>query len=326
MVHVATGALGNDQSTLSALAIATGAANAQDDAVSRTYPFFQVDVFTDRIFGGNQLAVFLSPEGLSDVEMQAIAREMNFAETTFVFPPTSPEAIARVRIFTTGAELPFAGHPTVGTAWVLANHGRVAPNTREFALEEGIGLVPVRLDGDTIWMTHRNADFGPPVAERAEIAAALGLIPRDLLDNHPIRAGSTGVQFLYVPLVTRDSVDRAEPNMRALAAAYRGERLGVFIFAPDGPTSVYSRMFAGDTIGVAEDAATGSASGPLGAYIAENNILSVPNPFEITSLQGNNMGRPSHIRIRLDLRDGRASNIQVGGGVVPVLHGELTLP
>jgi len=294
--------------------------------VSRTYQFVQVDVFTDRIFGGNQLAVFLEPEGLSDEEMQAIAREMNFSETTFVFPATRQDATARVRIFTPSTELPFAGHPTVGTAWVLANQGRVSANSHEFALEEGIGLVPVRLDGDTIWMSHRDAEFGPPIAARNEIVAALGLAQQDLLDNQPIRAGSTGVQFLYVPLATPASVDRVEPNMRALAAAYPGERLGVFVFAPDGPASVYSRMFAGDTIGAAEDAATGSASGPLGAYVAEKNVLAGLHPFEITSLQGNKMGRPSHIRIRLDLRDGHASNIQVGGGVVPVLHGELTLP
>jgi trans-2,3-dihydro-3-hydroxyanthranilate isomerase len=315
-----------DQSTRRALAIVPGVASTQDREVSRTYRFVQVDVFTDRIFGGNQLAVFLEPEGLSELEMQAIAREMNFSETTFVFPPTRPGATARVRIFTTSAELPFAGHPTVGTAWVLANHGRVPANAREFALEEGIGLVPVRLDGDTIWMSHRDAEFGPPLGARAEIAAALGLTQQDLLDKQPICAGSTGVQFLYVPLATRASVDRVEPNMHALAAIYQGERLGVFVFAPDGPASVYARMFAGDTIGVAEDAATGSASGPLGAYVAENNVLTAPHPFEITSLQGNKMGRPSHIRIRLDLRDGHASNIQVGGGVVPVLHGELTLP
>jgi trans-2,3-dihydro-3-hydroxyanthranilate isomerase len=293
--------------------------------VSRTYPFVQVDVFTDRIFGGNQLAVFLEPEGLSDVEMQAIAHEMNFAETTFVFPSTRQDATARVRIFTPSAELPFAGHPTVGTAWVLANQGRVPGHSQEFALEEGIGLVPVRLDGDTIWMSHRDAEFGPPVGARAEIAAALGLTRQDLLDDKPICAGSTGVQFLYVPLATRASVDRAEPNMRALAAAYQGDHLGVFVFAPDGPASVYSRMFAGDTVGV-EDAATGSASGPLGAYVAENNLFIPPRPFEITSLQGNKMGRPSHIRIRLHLRDGHVSDIHVGGGVVPVLYGELTLP
>jgi trans-2,3-dihydro-3-hydroxyanthranilate isomerase len=116
--------------------------------MARVYRFVQVDVFTDRLFGGNQLAVFLESEGLSDDEMQAIAREMNLAETTFVFPPTTAEAAARMRIFTPGRELPFAGHPTVGTTWVLANQGRLPAAARDLAMEEGIGLVPVRLEGD----------------------------------------------------------------------------------------------------------------------------------------------------------------------------------
>jgi PhzF family phenazine biosynthesis protein len=124
-----------------------------------------------------------------------------------------------------------------------------------------------------------------------------------------------------------ETVDRADANLRALARAYQGERLGVFVFAPDGPARVYSRMFAGDTLGIPEDSATGSASGPLAAYVAENNVLSFGSErIEMLSLQGNKMGRPSHIRIRLHLNSGRATNIEVGGGVVPVVRGELTLP
>jgi trans-2,3-dihydro-3-hydroxyanthranilate isomerase len=300
----------------------------------RVYRYVQVDVFTDQLFGGNQLAVFLEPDGLTDVEMQSIAREMNLAETTFVFPPGDPSAAARVRIFTPGAELPFAGHPTVGTSWVLATQGRLTPGTRDLALEEQIGLVPVHLEGDprcpsTVWMSHRDPEFGPPVSNRADIAAALGLAADDLLPDQPIRTGTTGVRFLYVPLNEATAVDRAQANPRALAAAHDGERLGVFVFAPDprrGPGRVYSRMFAEDLIGVTEDAATGSASGPLGAYIAEQRVLELSEPIEMVSLQGNKMGRPSTIRIRLDLRNGRATNIQVGGGVVPAARGELTLP
>ena len=299
----------------------------------RSYRFVQVDVFTDRIFGGNQLAVFLEPGGLSDEEMQAIAREMNLAETTFVFPPSRADTAARVWIFTPARELPFAGHPTVGTAWVLANQGRLTDGTQELALEEGIGPVPVRLEGDprapsTVWMSHRNAAFGPPVANRAGIAEALGLTESDLVPNMPICPGSTGVTFLYVPLRSPEIVDHAEANMRAIAAAYTGDRTGVFVFARDpgrGPARVYSRMFAGDTIGVVEDSATGSASGPLGAYLTEQGMLELQAPIEIVSLQGNRMGRPSIIRIRLDLQGERATNIEVGGGVVPVLEGQLTL-
>jgi trans-2,3-dihydro-3-hydroxyanthranilate isomerase len=297
--------------------------------MARAYRFVQVDVFTDRIFGGNQLAVFVDPHGLSDAEMQAIAREMNLAETTFVFPPSEPSAAARVRIFTPSRELPFAGHPTVGTSWVLANRGVVANGASEFALEEGIGRVPVRLDKDgTVWMSHRDAEFGAPLTNRVAIAEALGLNESHLLKDAHIQTGSTGVPFLFVPLKDPETVDRAEPNTRAIAAAYSGELIGAFVFAPDprrGRAHVYSRMFASD-IGVAEDAATGSASGPLGAYVAEHHVVEFDEPIEIVSIQGCRMGRPSTIRIRLDLRDGHATNIQVGGKVVPVLEGELQLP
>jgi trans-2,3-dihydro-3-hydroxyanthranilate isomerase len=300
--------------------------------VPRSYPFVQVDVFTDRIFGGNQLAVFLEPEGLSDAEMQAIALEMNLAETTFVFPPTRADCAARVRIFTPARELPFAGHPTVGTAWVLATRGRLAG--RSTSLEEGIGPVPVRVEGELsaptmVWMTHRDAQFGAPVPERAALAAALGLAESDLLPDRPILTGSTGVPFLFIALRSPIAVDAAVPDLAAVARASTDERLGVFLFAPDperGPGRVYSRMFAGDTAGIPEDAATGSASGPLGAYVAEHGMVELPDPIEIVSLQGNKMGRPSLIHIRLQLVGGRATSIQVGGAVVPVLDGVLTLP
>src|SRR3989442_674473 len=146
--------------------------------------FVQVDVFTDRVFGGNPLAVFLDGRGLSDDEMQAIAREMNLSETTFVLPATRPDCAARVRIFTPAAELPFAGHPTVGTAWVLATRGRLGGRARA-ALEEGIGPVAVELEGEParptfVWMSHRDAEFGPPVSDRAGVAAALRLEPGTL--------------------------------------------------------------------------------------------------------------------------------------------------
>jgi trans-2,3-dihydro-3-hydroxyanthranilate isomerase len=306
--------------------------------VSRTFPFVQVDVFTDQIFGGNQLAVFfdVQPGALSDAEMQAIALEMNLAETTFVYPPTRADCVAKVRIFTPGRELPFAGHPTVGTAWVLANRGRMPTGQRNVSLEEGIGPVPVRIEGDLsapsmVWMSHRDAELGQPLPNRAAFAEALHLTEADLLPDQPVRTGSTGIQFLYVPLRTPEAVDRAEADMRAISSVFTGERLGVFVFAPDpnrGASRVYSRMFAGDTIGVAEDSATGSASGPLAAYVAERGVVQSAQAgvIDMVSLQGNKMGRPSLIHMRLQLKEGRATNIEIGGGVVPVLEGVLTLP
>jgi trans-2,3-dihydro-3-hydroxyanthranilate isomerase len=302
--------------------------------VPRSYSFAQVDVFTDRIFGGNSLAVFLEPDGLSDAEMQSIALEMNLAETTFVFPATRSDCAARVRIFTPSRELPFAGHPTVGTAWVLARTRRLPASAREIQLEEGIGAVPVTFEGDpsnptTVWMTHRDPEFGPELTQRGPLAAALGLAESDLLDGAPIRTGSTGVAFVYVPLVSASAVDRVEPNSRALRDVYQGDLIGIFVFAPDaerGPGRVYSRMFAVNAPGAPEDPATGSASGPLGAYVAERGLVELQDPIELVSLQGARMGRPSTIRIRLRLEDGRARDIRVGGGVVPVLEGVLTLP
>src|SRR5512145_1010446 len=246
--------------------------------MSRTYGFVQVDVFTDRVFGGNPLAVVLDARGLGDAEMQAIAREMNLAETTFLLPVTRPDCAARVRIFTPGRELPFAGHPTLGTAWVLATHGMLAPGSRTFALEEGIGPVPVEFEGPPerpsfVWMHHRDATFGPEVADRALIARALSLTESELRPGVPVEVASTGNPFLFVALRDRSAVDRATPDVGTLSKLpQEAVGVGVFVFAPDGnPGRVYSRMFAPHS-GIHEDPATGSASGPLGAYLVRHGI------------------------------------------------------
>jgi trans-2,3-dihydro-3-hydroxyanthranilate isomerase len=195
--------------------------------------------------------------------------------------------------------------------------------------------VPVRLEGDLtnpgrVWMKQRDAEFGPELADRGAFARALGLEETDLLGGQPVCIGSTGLPFLFIPLTNPDAVDRALPDLRAISTAFQGERMGVFVFAPDpgrGASRVYSRMFAGDTAGIPEDPATGSASGALGAYVAERGLVSsTPGGIEIISLQGMKMGRPSEVYIRLRLDDGRAREIEVGGGVVPVMEGTLTLP
>ena len=294
------------------------------------YEFVQVDVFTDRVFGGNPLAVVLDGRGLDDGEMQAIAREMNLSETTFVLPPSRSDCAARVRIFTPAREVPFAGHPTVGTTWVLATEGRLGGAER-VTLEEGIGPVAVELQGDParpdfVWMRHRDAEFGPPVAARAAVAAALGLDESDLQPGAPICTGSTGSLFLYVPLRDRAGVDRAVLDVRAMRRAFGDESLpGVFVFAAAN-TGAYSRMFAPHTSGVPEDPATGSASGPLGAYLVIHGLVPPGDPAALVSEQGTMMGRQSFVHVRVRARDGAATDIRVGGGVVPVLRGTLRVP
>jgi trans-2,3-dihydro-3-hydroxyanthranilate isomerase len=304
-------------------------------ATRREHPFVQVDVFTDRIFGGNPLAVVLDGRDLTDAEMQAIAREMNLSETTFVLPATRADCAVRVRIFTPARELRFAGHPTLGTAWVLATRERLPAGTARFALEEGIGPVPVELEGDParpafVWMRHGEPNFGPELAQRGEVARALGLSEDDLLPGAPIQSGSTGTAFLFVALRRREAVDRIVPNGPALVAAMRPQpELGVFVFAPDAAPRarrVYSRMFVPDPRGTWEDPATGSASGPLGAYLVRHGLVEADGTVAIVSEQGTAMGRQSLVHITLSAREGRATDIRVGGGVVPVLEGTLTIP
>ena len=301
----------------------------------RTYRFVQVDVFTDRVFGGNPLAVVLDAEGIADAEMQAIAREMNLSETTFVLPPTREDCVARVRIFTPGSELPFAGHPTIGTSYVLAREGLLPPGASEIALEEGVGPVSVRFEGDPgaptfAWMTHGAAHFGPEVADRAAVAAALSLEESDLLAGMPLRPGSTGLPFLYVPLRDAATVDRAAPDPVALKRfAGEDERLPFFVFAPDpdpGAGRVYSRMLGTDLLGIPEDPATGSASGPLGAYLVQHGLVRTAPEVRIVSEQGTRMGRQSFIHIRLRTAGEQITSIEVGGSTVPVLEGTLRLP
>jgi len=292
-------------------------------------------VFTDRLFGGNPLAVVCDARGLTDGEMAAIAGEMNLSETTFVLPPTRPDCDARVRIFTPRRELAFAGHPTIGTSFVLATHGMLPAGARTLTLEEGVGPVPVRLEGDPaapafLWMRHGAATFGPPLAPRADFAAALGLTEDDLLPNAPVQTGTTGSAFLYIPLKDRATVDRAALDVPAILRCFSDTAaVGVFVFAPDSNLTsnrVYARMFAPHTSGIPEDPATGSASGPLGAYLVRHGLVTPDETVRIVSEQGTKMGRQSFIHIAVTTEMGAVTGIEVGGSTVPVLEGTLSLP
>ena len=302
-------------------------------AGDRRYRFVQVDVFSERAFAGNQLAVVFDAHDLSPAQMQDIAREMNLAETTFLLPSRRADCAARVRIFTPARELPFAGHPTIGTAWVLAAEGLAPAGADHFVLDEEIGPVPVELEGDGraprfVWMRDRDATFGSEIRDRDAVAAALGVKLDDLLPA-PVEPGSTGNSFVYVTLRDRAAVDRVVVDPARLEeVAPAAAHIGIFVVAPDADPAaarVYSRMFAPGN-GVPEDPATGSASGALAAYLVRHRLVRTEGAMRIISEQGTKMGRQSFVHIALDATHGATTNLRVGGSVVPVIDGTLRVP
>ncbi|MEO6797097.1 MAG: PhzF family phenazine biosynthesis protein [Candidatus Dormibacter sp.] len=298
-----------------------------------TYPIRIVDVFTERPFAGNQLAVVLGAEGINGETMQSVAREMNFSETTFVLPPSQLDHAASVRIFTPAAELPFAGHPTVGTAWVLWKEGLIAAGADRFTLEEGVGPVGVRIQRDggreVVWMSHPTVTFDETIDDRRLVAQALGLTEADLAPEIPLQMVSTGNPFLFVALRDPGAVDAASSEASRLTRVFAGrEPRAVFMFAVDGPGKLYSRMFAPHLLAIHEDAATGSATGPLGAFAVKYGLVPRAATVSLVSEQGTKMRRQSFLHIELAYgKDGDIpTRIEVGGSVVPVVSGELTLP
>src|SRR2546423_8907719 len=266
-------------------------------ADGRRYRVRWVDVFTERPLLGNPLAVVLAADGLSDAQMQAIARETNLSETTFVLPPEKREHAAKVRIFTPHVELPFAGHPTVGTGLVLIDEGLVGSDAPAFTLEEGVGPIAVRVDRAArsvlLWMSHPPVTFGEVIEWREEMAATLGLRAADLQPNVPMQVASTGVPFLYVALKDAASVDRAVSRGDALTAVLDPHGLPpVFLFAAAGPKRLYSRMFGphGATR-IAEDPATGSAGRPVGGLSGRDRAGPPAGPGPVLHEQGTENGR-----------------------------------
>lgn len=300
--------------------------------MTRSYQFVQVDVFTDVAFGGNQLAVFLDASGLSDDEMLTLTRELNYSESTFVLPGSSP-ATPRLRIFTPGGEMPFAGHPTVGAAFVLAQQG-VWSDPQEVIFEENIGPVRVRFQPDEagqtmIWMQHGAPQWGPVFEQRSIVAQSLGLHESDLLPDAPVQVVSTGVPFLYVPIRNLEAARRIQFDPKPLLPLFADGPISVFAFTTETerPTSaVHSRMFAPHTFAIAEDPATGGASGPLGAYLVRYGLIPVSPKTRIVSEQGVEMGRPSYITIDVTTDDDMIQDIWIGGQVVPVAEGTFWLP
>jgi trans-2,3-dihydro-3-hydroxyanthranilate isomerase len=291
----------------------------------KSYRYTVVDVFTTEALAGNPLAVFPDASEFDETTMQKIARELNLAETAFVLPPTRKDCAARVRIFTPAKEMAFAGHPTVGTAFVLLREKTVSRNSRAFILEEEVGPVPLRIEGDQlplIWLRM------PPIREgryydSSLCARVLGLEPQDLLPMKP-QMLSAGNPTVVVAAKDKAAVDRAWLDLAGLKTlkGTENEPFCVFLFAPI-PDGAYSRMFAPE-YGIPEDPASGSCTGPLAVFMMRHNLISNAAGTRFISEQGTKMGRRSLLHVEVHGKEA-ADEIYVGGYVTPIVEAVLTL-
>ncbi|CAN5693515.1 PhzF family phenazine biosynthesis protein [soil metagenome] len=298
-------------------------------------PFSTVDVFTDRPFGGNPLAVVTDGTGLSTEQMQAIAAEFNLAETTFVLPPQDPAHTAQVRIFTPKAEMPFAGHPNVGTAFVLAragtSHGRRVSGDR-LVFEEGAGLVHMDLvrEGGIVVATRLRAPVAFSLGEEvspALVAEACSLTPGDIkTDVHPPCMASCGAGLLFAEVTSRAVLASAAPRPEVFARELPRDRtvgIHLYVQAQDGTIDVQTRMFAPQH-GIPEDPATGAAN------VALIGLLAHHRPERDLTLaktigQGFDMGRPSILAASAEKKDGKVVATYIGGRCVPMMSGTIDL-
>ncbi len=310
------------------------------------YNFIQLDVFTDRAFAGNPLAVFPAADGITDEQMQQIAREMNLSETVFVLPSDKEGVLRRLRIFTPGSELPFAGHPIVGTWNCLAREGLVAPpesgNGRVHLKHEvGIGVLPIEIDfknGAPVGVTMTQGKFEirgeiDDWQEQADIARALGLAREDLDESLPIQAVSTGNTMLLVPVRSLADLGNCRPNQNLLDEilerndTFRGGT-GCYAFTREtmevGDARAHARFFVG--MGIGEDPATGSAAGPLGGYLVYHDatrVDPVEGDYKFVIEQGDFINRPSRIGLEVKGEAGKVDEVRVSGQSVVVAKGLL---
>src|SRR3990172_6966400 len=300
----------------------------------KEYRFFQADVFTDRPFTGNPLAIFPEAEGLTSEEMQSIAKEMNLSETTFVLPPTDLKARFRLRIFTPASELPLAGHPVVGTCFVLAERGMIPleEGTNRIFQECKARVLPVDIvvrggKVEEVVMTQSPPRFFDEYDNRVLLAAAVGLPESELLpDGLPAQVVSTAVPQLMVPAASLHHFGRIELDLAAMRQVLRETESDCFmIFTREcvqAEGTVHARMFA-PALGVVEDPATGSAAGALGAYLVKHGLVEAKPTARILVEQGYEMGRPSAIAVEVDADESGPKEVRVGGKAVEVAEGIL---
>lgn len=284
-----------------------------------------VDVFTATPLEGNPLAVFPDARGLDGGLMQRIARELNLSETSFVFPSNRDDCVANVRIFTPTMEMQFAGHPTIGTAFVLWDENYAGTSDRSFSFEERVGAVPIRIDeGDDplVWLTTPKIDIGKTVARDAAARAA-GLREEDLIAEVPPQLLSAGNPNIYIGVRDKDAVDRAWVDTSSIQNVNQaGEPTCIFVFTPT-PEGAYSRMFAPE-LAVIEDPATGSATGPLALFMMNHGLAPANDGARFISEQGTKMGRRSILHIRIRGEEGE-EGIDVGGQVRSLVRATMTL-
>ena len=311
----------------------------------RKYRLIQLDVFTDRAFCGNPLAVFPEGEGLSDEEMLKIAREMNLSETVFVLPPQDERTLRRLRIFTPVREIPFAGHPVVGTWNALAREGVVPlPDNglgwTRIEHEVGIGVLPVDIefkDGQPVQVVMTQGKFEIQAEiddwhQQAEIARALGRAREDLDENLPIQIISTGLPFLVVPIRSLADLRHCRVNAALLTEVYtRAGGTGCYAFTREtiesGDARAHARLFA-PADNISEDPATGSAAGALGAYLVHHHAVALEpdgRKFSFVIEQGDFINRPSRINVEIKGALGAVEEVRVGGPSIIVMRGELML-
>jgi len=296
----------------------------------RRLSFVQVDVFTSVPLEGNQLAVFADGSGLSDAEMQALAKETNLSETTFIMPrdaATERERGVRVRIFTTTEELPFAGHPTLGTAMVLRNDAqRSNGSAEEVALDLNVGRIPVRFstrDGLPFGlMTQRNPEFTDKHS-REDIARAAGLAIDDIADDLPIQTVSTGNAFAIVPLKSLAVLQKLSPTWANMKAYLDKSDAKFFYFVSRETLNPEAKLQSRMVFYNGEDPATGSAAGPCAAWAVQYGV--VPPDQQVLMEQGVEMKRRSQIFFSAGRNDGKIVNVRVGGHVAEVARGEFIL-
>ena len=285
-----------------------------------------LDVFTQTPLEGNALAVFSDAAALDDATMQKIARELNLSETTFVLPATRDDAVARVRIFTPATEMRFAGHPTLGTAYVIREGGSIGRERTRFALQEEVGPVNVRVDNGEpamYWLETPSIASGPEF-DPADCARALGLAASDIRPGVTPRLLSAGNPNIYVAVTDAAAVDRAEVDMPALRVLLETEPAACLYVFAQTPGGVYGRMFAPEQ-GVREDPATGSAMGPLAVFMLDSGLIARSDGTAFVCEQGTKMGRRSFLHVRLRGERGSTA-IEVGGHVTPISTATMTLP